>query len=135
MSWRECEHDSDETPASPPSPSRNSCLAAQATAKHVATIAKAFADDISSCKALKDLSRAPLNDALQVVVKRWGLTLNVPLTYTDLSNDCRVPVLLPADYIRTLRDEGYLNKLVGGSVSSSPTDLFQKGFFRVGLVM
>ncbi|CAE7621704.1 unnamed protein product [Symbiodinium sp. CCMP2592] len=44
-----------------------------ATAKHVATIAKAFAGDISSCKALKDLARAPLNDAeksLQAVVKR-----------------------------------------------------------------
>ncbi|CAE7891710.1 unnamed protein product [Symbiodinium microadriaticum] len=89
-----------------------------ATAKHVATIAKAFADDISSCKALKDLSRAPLNDAeksLQAVVKRWGLTLNVALTYTDLSDEWRVPMLLPADYIRTLRDEGYLNKLVGSS--------------------
>eukprot|EP00439_Symbiodinium_sp_Y106_P035573 s6221_g4.t1 len=90
----------------------------QATAKHVATIAKAFAGDISTCKALKDLARAPLNDAeksLQAVVKRWSLNIDVPLTYVDVGNDCRIPMLLPADYIRTLRDAGYLNKLLGSS--------------------
>ena len=97
--------------------------------KAITVIAKAFAGDISTCKALKDLARAPLNDAeksLQAVVKRWRLNIDVPLTYVDVGNDCRIPMLLPADYIRTLRDAGYLNKLLDGSLSTSPTHLFGK---------
>ena len=95
---------------------------AQATAKHAANIAKAFADDIGACKALKDLARAPYADAekyLQKVLTKWELTFDVPITYVDISSTCRIPILKPSDYITKLCEKGFLNKLLGGPLDSS----------------
>ncbi|CAE7369766.1 unnamed protein product [Symbiodinium sp. CCMP2456] len=91
-----------------------------ASAKHVATIAKAFATEANP--ALADMAKAPLNDAeksLQAMLRKWDLTLNVPWTYTDLGDTCSVPMLRPTDYVATLFEKGYLHKLLGGSVASS----------------
>ena len=91
---------------------------AKASGKHIASIAKAFAGDIGACKALKDLARAPLSDAekyLQKVLTKWELTFDVPITYLDISDNCRIPILKPSDYIQKLCEKGFLNKLLGGS--------------------
>ncbi|CAE7029550.1 unnamed protein product [Symbiodinium sp. CCMP2592] len=88
----------------------------QASAKHVATIAEAFATQDNDCKALRDLGGAPKSDAeksLQKTLRKWDLTLNVPWTYQQLSEDCSVPMLMPSDYLTTLVEKGYLHKLLG----------------------
>ena len=88
----------------------------------MATIAKAFANDLGACKALKDLARAPSSDAekfLQKVLTKWELTFDVPITYVDISPTCRLPILKPSDYVAKLSEKGYLNKLLGGSLESS----------------
>lgn len=84
------------------------------------TIAKAFAGD-GECRALDEMARCPRNDAekaLQSVVKKFDLTLNVPTTQKTFATNVTIPVLLPEDFIRTLSDKGYLNRLVGGSLES-----------------
>ena len=89
----------------------------------MATVAEAFATQDNDCKALQDMGRAPKSDAeksLQKTLRKWDLTLNVPWTYQQLSDDCSVPMLMPSDYITTLLEKGYLHKLLGGSVASSP---------------
>ena len=94
----------------------------EATGKHVANIAKAFADDIGACRALKDLARAPVCDAekyLQKVLQKWELIFDVPITYVDVSDTCRIPFLKPSDYIMKLCEKGFLNKLLGGPLESS----------------
>ena len=61
---------------------------------------------------MKDLSRAPLNDAekvLQTVLKRFDLTLNVPLTYIQVSDTCKLPCLMPSDHLASLHDKGFLH--------------------------
>ncbi|CAE6968930.1 unnamed protein product [Symbiodinium sp. CCMP2592] len=87
-----------------------------ASAKHVATVAKAFATEANPC--LADMAKAPLNDAektLQIMLRKWDLTLNVPWTYIDLCDTCSVPMLRPTDYLATLVEKGYLHKLLGSS--------------------
>ena len=98
---------------------------AEAAAKHVVTIAKAFADDVNACKALRELSKVRENDAakaLHKVLKKFDLTLDIPLSYLELGTDCKIPCLMPADYIMALQRKGYLYRLVGGPLSSSPWD-------------
>ena len=93
---------------------------AQASAKHVTTIAQAFAASTSS-RAVKDLAAAPLNNAernLQKVLRCFDLTLNVPVTNVNLSSECEVPCLMPTDYITTLVDNGFLYRLLGGSFAT-----------------
>ena len=56
--------------------------------------------------------------ALQRILKKYDLTLNVPRTNLTCAPNCTVPVLLPEDYIRLLSEKGYLHKLLGGPLES-----------------
>ena len=89
---------------------------AEATAKHVVSVAKTFAREDDS-KALQEMAVCPDKDAeraLQRILKKYDLTLNVPRTNVIYAPNCTVPVLLPEDYIRVLSEKGYLHKLLGG---------------------
>ncbi|OLP80192.1 hypothetical protein AK812_SmicGene39428 [Symbiodinium microadriaticum] len=92
-----------------------------ATAKHVVSVAKTFARE-DDCKALQEMAACPDGDAekaLQRILKKYDLTLNVPRTNLTCAPNCTVPVLLPEDYIRLLSEKGYLHKLLGGPLESS----------------
>ena len=87
----------------------------------MAIIAKAFADE-ASCSAVLSMAKAPLKDAeeaLHKVLVKFDLTLNVKITTLQLTSDLSLPCLLPSDYILTLHEKGFLNKLLGGSIATS----------------
>ena len=93
---------------------------AKAAAKHVVTIAEAFSGE-SDCPALADMAKCPKNDAekaLQSVLQKFDLTLNVPTTRKTFAENVTLPVLLPEDFIRTLSEKGFLHHLLGGSLES-----------------
>ena len=56
--------------------------------------------------------------ALQRILKKYDLTLNVPRSYVTCAPNCTVPVLLHKDYIRVLSEKGYLHKLLGGPLEN-----------------
>ena len=96
-------------------------LCAEAPAKHVAIVAKAFANE-ASCSAISSMAKASLKDAeeaLHKVLVKFDLTLNVKVTTLQLSSEVSIPCLLPSDYILTLHEKGFLNKLLGGSIATS----------------
>ena len=104
---------------------------AQASAKHVVHIAKTFVDD-NTCQAVRDMARAPLNDAekaLHRILKQFDLTLNVPITRVELGECLELPCLMPTDYILSLHEKGFLHRLLGGTVASSAMACF---FCHVG---
>ena len=79
------------------------------------------------------MARAPDKNAarcFEKVLRKWDLTLDVPVTYLDLTSDCRVPSLMPSDYIAKLFEKGFLHKLLGGSVESCNQGLHQANFGR-----
>ena len=87
------------------------------------TIAKTFAKDVAACCAIRDIARCPKNDAekaLQKVLRKFDLTLDIPVTTLQLTRDLAVPCLLPTDFIRSLHEKGFLNKLLAGSLNTSP---------------
>ncbi|CAE7946366.1 HERC2 [Symbiodinium sp. KB8] len=74
----------------------------KATAKHVVTIAEAFTAGESDCPALADMAKCPKNDAekaLQSVLRKFDLTLNVPTTMKTFADRATLPVLMPQDFI------------------------------------
>ncbi|CAE7633020.1 unnamed protein product, partial [Symbiodinium sp. KB8] len=92
-----------------------------ATAKHVVTLAETFTGEDDDCKALQAMAKCPKSDAeraLQIILRKFDMTLNVPTTQKTFAG-VQVPVLLPEDFIRTLSDKGYLHHLLGGSLQSS----------------
>ena len=94
---------------------------AKATAKHVASIAATFTAEDDNSRALQAMANCPKTDAeraIQSVLRKFDLTLNVPVTEIDINPGCTVPVLLPEHYITVLSEKGYLNKLLGGSVET-----------------
>lgn len=95
---------------------------AKATAKHVVTIAATFTAADDDSRALQAMAKCPKTDAeraIQKVLRKFDLTLNVPTTDIEVKPGCTVPVLLPEHYITVLSEKGYLNKLLGGSVETS----------------
>ncbi|CAK9085598.1 Uncharacterized protein SCF082_LOCUS40543 [Durusdinium trenchii] len=77
-----------------------------APAKHVAAIAAAFAKT-SSDGALSAIARCPQNDAeraMQKALCKFDLTLDAPVTYVNVGEQCLVPCLKPTDYVRTLNE-------------------------------
>lgn len=102
-------------------PHRTSYLCAEAPAKHVAAIAAAFAKT-SSDGALSAIARCPQNDAeraMQKALCKFDLTLDAPVTYVNVGEQCLVPCLKPTDYVRTLNERGYLHRLIGCPIDSS----------------
>ena len=94
---------------------------AEAPAKHVAQIAAAFARKTSQ-GALREMAKCPQNDAekaMQKVLVKFDLTLDVPLTYVDVGGT-EIPCLMPTDYIETLNAKGYLHRMVGCQLDSCP---------------
>ena len=109
-----CKHHHNESETSSHS------ILAEATAKHVVSVAKTFARE-DDCKALQEMAACPTGDAekaLQRILRKYDLTLDVPRTNITCAPNCTVPVLMPEDYIRILSDKGYLHKLLGGPVDS-----------------
>ena len=93
---------------------------AKATAKHVVTLAETFTGEDDDCKALQAMAKCPKSDAeraLQIILRKFDMTLNVPTTQKTFAG-VQVPVLLPEDFIRTLSEKGYLHHLLGGSLQS-----------------
>ena len=77
------------------------------------------------------MAACPKNDAekaLHRILQKFGLTLNVPITYVELSSDCRMPCLMPSDYIQAFYEEGFLHKLLGGAVATSRMAHISKRF-------
>lgn len=99
----------------------NLCLA-EAPAKHVVQIAKAFARHCpDGDSAVSTIARARLNDAekaMQKAMVKFELTLNVPLSHIDLGG-VTIPWLKPSDYLQTLNSRGFLHRVVGCSLESS----------------
>ena len=74
------------------------------------TIAEAFTAGESDCPALADMAKCPKNDAekaLQSVLRKFDLTLNVPTTMKTFADRATLPVLMPQDFIRTLSEKGF----------------------------